>query len=214
MASRWSALRLAFKKKPPCSKAISQRSFITLSAETLVDEETLPHYDPEQFYPVHIGDVFKKRYQVTGKLGYGAYSTSWLCRDLRCVTPWVSFLKRNVPINVTQKSKACRAKGVYFAAEVPFRNRSRVQDLRASRENQLGTPRTIIDPRAVRLIRAPGACWQAPVPRPSANAHDAPRDDETEPKTIRFTPPQNDLTTAIIGARFFAHRSRHYSHWC
>ena len=51
-----------------------------------VDEETLPHYDPEQFYPVHIGDLFKDRYQVAGKLGYGAYSTSWLCRDLRCVT--------------------------------------------------------------------------------------------------------------------------------
>lgn len=149
MASRLSALRLAFRKMPPCSKAISQRSFITLPAETPIDEETLPHYDPEQFYPVHIGDVFKNRYQVTGKLGYGAYSTSWLCRDLRCVTPWVSFLKRYVPVNMGQKPKACRAKGVYFAAKVPHCDRSRVQDLRASRENQLGTPRTIIDPRAV-----------------------------------------------------------------
>ncbi|KAJ6102984.1 hypothetical protein N7486_005411 [Penicillium sp. IBT 16267x] len=51
--------------------------------EKPIDEETLPHYDPEQFYPVHIGDVFDGRYRVTGKLGFGAYSTSWLCRDLQ-----------------------------------------------------------------------------------------------------------------------------------
>lgn len=50
-----------------------------------IEEETLPHYDPEQFYPVHIGDVFKNRYQIMGKLGYGTYSTSWLCRDLKQV---------------------------------------------------------------------------------------------------------------------------------
>lgn len=56
-----------------------------------IDEETLPHYDPEQFYPVHIGDIYKNRYQITGKLGYGAYSTSWLCQDLQYVTPLVSF---------------------------------------------------------------------------------------------------------------------------
>lgn len=53
--------------------------------ERPIEEETLPHYNPQQFYPVHIGDVFDGRYRVTGKLGFGAYSTSWLCRDLQYV---------------------------------------------------------------------------------------------------------------------------------
>lgn len=48
-----------------------------------VEEETLPDYDPDGFYPVHIGDVFKDRYRVLGKLGFGASSTTWFCRDLR-----------------------------------------------------------------------------------------------------------------------------------
>ncbi|TPX22276.1 hypothetical protein DIZ76_014144 [Coccidioides immitis] len=48
-----------------------------------MEEETLPHYKPEYYYPVNIGDVYNGRYQVAGKIGYGAYSTSWLCWDLR-----------------------------------------------------------------------------------------------------------------------------------
>lgn len=97
MASRLSAWRHGLRKKPASSRAISNSSFITLQAETPVDEETLRHYDPEQFYPVHIGDLLKDRYQVAGKLGYGAYSTSWLCRDLRYVT---SINQRKHPVNM------------------------------------------------------------------------------------------------------------------
>jgi hypothetical protein len=52
-----------------------------LSSGRPVEEETLPDYDPEEFYPVHIGDVFKGKYQVLGKLGFGANSTVWLCRN-------------------------------------------------------------------------------------------------------------------------------------
>jgi hypothetical protein len=46
------------------------------------EEEKLKWYTPENFYPVRIWEVFDKRYQVVGKLGYGAYSTVWLCRHL------------------------------------------------------------------------------------------------------------------------------------
>ncbi len=49
----------------------------------MIEEEKLKFYEPEQYYPVHIGEVVKSRYEVVGKLGYGAYSTVWLCRDLR-----------------------------------------------------------------------------------------------------------------------------------
>lgn len=35
------------------------------------------------FYPVRIGEVFRERYQVVAKLGWGAHSTIWLCHDLQ-----------------------------------------------------------------------------------------------------------------------------------
>jgi serine/threonine protein kinase len=49
------------------------------------EEESLPWYTPEIFYSVRMWEVFNKRYQVVGKLGRGAYSTVWLCRDLKYV---------------------------------------------------------------------------------------------------------------------------------
>lgn len=51
------------------------------------EEERLPLYHADQFYPVHIGETFISRYKVVGKLGYGAYSTVWLCRDMRSRNP-------------------------------------------------------------------------------------------------------------------------------
>lgn len=42
----------------------------------------MPDYLAERYYPVRIGDLFASRYQVVGKLGFGATSTVWLARDL------------------------------------------------------------------------------------------------------------------------------------
>ncbi|KAB8213320.1 kinase-like domain-containing protein [Aspergillus novoparasiticus] len=47
-----------------------------------IEEESIPTYRPEKFYPVRIGEIFNHRYQVVGKLGYGSSATVWLCRDL------------------------------------------------------------------------------------------------------------------------------------
>lgn len=47
-----------------------------------LEEEKLPWYSKDNFFPVKIGDIFHSKYQVVGKLGYGGYSTVWLCRDL------------------------------------------------------------------------------------------------------------------------------------
>lgn len=47
----------------------------------LWEEETLPGYDESRFYPVVIGDIYEDRFEVLAKLGYGATSTIWLCRD-------------------------------------------------------------------------------------------------------------------------------------
>ncbi|KAK1807036.1 hypothetical protein LTR12_018624, partial [Friedmanniomyces endolithicus] len=53
-----------------------------IGSDRHIEEETLPQYDPEEFYPVHIGQTLDSRYNVIGKLGYGANSTVWFCRDL------------------------------------------------------------------------------------------------------------------------------------
>ncbi|KAI8948130.1 kinase-like domain-containing protein [Xylaria longipes] len=53
-----------------------------LASEQAIQEETLPAYKAERFYPVRLGEVFKSRYQIVAKLGYGTASTIWLCRDL------------------------------------------------------------------------------------------------------------------------------------
>ena len=66
-------------------KASSKSYSKIIPLDTPAEEETLPHYRPEMYYPVNIGDLYEDRYQIAGKLGYGAYSTSWLCRDLQYV---------------------------------------------------------------------------------------------------------------------------------
>jgi hypothetical protein len=48
-----------------------------------IEEETLPTYQAEKYYPVRIGQVLDNQYQILAKLGYGVTSTVWLCRDLR-----------------------------------------------------------------------------------------------------------------------------------
>lgn len=58
-----------------------------LPTGTPIEEETLPHYKPAHYYPIKIGDLYHTRYEVTGKLGYGAYSITWLCRDLQYALP-------------------------------------------------------------------------------------------------------------------------------
>ena len=57
--------------------------FKVLDADQLIEEEELPDYQADRFYPVRLGDVFQNRYQVVAKLGFGPSSASWLARDLR-----------------------------------------------------------------------------------------------------------------------------------
>lgn len=57
--------------------------FETLGEDVKMEEESLPDYDEDAFYPVRIGEVFAGRYQVVGKLGFGTSSTVWLAREMR-----------------------------------------------------------------------------------------------------------------------------------
>ncbi|KAB8259967.1 kinase-like protein [Aspergillus pseudonomiae] len=56
-----------------------------------LDEETLPTYQPEKYYPVNQGEILNDRYQTLAKIGYGVTSTVWLAKDL--VTPTYVVLK-------------------------------------------------------------------------------------------------------------------------
>lgn len=57
--------------------------FVELKHSEKIEEEELPLYVAENYYPTQIGEVFASRYQVVSKLGYGTSSTTWLCRDLQ-----------------------------------------------------------------------------------------------------------------------------------
>lgn len=70
-------------RRPPSPARKFYQTGILLDSDNKLEEETLPGYSPDNFYSVKIGDVFCSRYQVVGKLGFGGYSTVWLCRDLQ-----------------------------------------------------------------------------------------------------------------------------------
>ncbi|KAB8268022.1 kinase-like domain-containing protein [Aspergillus minisclerotigenes] len=63
---------------------LSNPNFGRISPSQTIEEETLSDYIVSRYYPTRIGEVIKDRYQVIGKLGYGATSTVWLARDMNC----------------------------------------------------------------------------------------------------------------------------------
>lgn len=67
------------------ARTFPANGFEELSVQEEIEEETVPDYKAERFYPVRLGEVFKSRYQVVAKLGFGTASTIWLCRDLEYV---------------------------------------------------------------------------------------------------------------------------------
>ena len=48
-----------------------------------VDVELLERFRDGGYHPTHLGDLFKDgRYKIIHKLGWGAYATVWLAKDL------------------------------------------------------------------------------------------------------------------------------------
>ncbi|PWY75410.1 CMGC protein kinase [Aspergillus heteromorphus CBS 117.55] len=92
------------------------RSFPTSGFEVLdpsvpVEEETLPTYSAEKYYPVHIGEVLGDRYQVVAKIGFGVTSTVWLGRDISTsqyavLKVYVTGRERNHEIEVYERIEA------------------------------------------------------------------------------------------------------------
>lgn len=68
------------------TRSLSSSSRQTSEEERMqepVEEETMPGYRANRYYPVHPAQQLNNRYRVIGKLGFGATSTVWLCRDQR-----------------------------------------------------------------------------------------------------------------------------------
>ncbi|KAJ9195522.1 hypothetical protein DTO021D3_5092 [Paecilomyces variotii] len=62
----------------------SNPNFVRIPASQAIEEEAIPGYVAARYYPTRIGEILKSRYQVVGKLGFGASSTVWLARDMDC----------------------------------------------------------------------------------------------------------------------------------
>ena len=67
----------------PLSLSDTATNAPSLPSDVLIEEERREDYDPKEFYPVKLGEVFRGTYQVVAKLGYGGRSTVWLARNLQ-----------------------------------------------------------------------------------------------------------------------------------
>lgn len=66
----------------------------------IVEEEELPDYRADRFYPVQLGNIFQNRYQVVAKLGFGSSSTRWLAGSRSKVC--APFLRSDISITVAE----------------------------------------------------------------------------------------------------------------
>lgn len=73
---------MAQRNTPSPQRQAPTSGFEVLGDMYLLEEEMFRWYTPECSYPVQIGQIFRLKYQVLGKLGFGSLSTAWLCRDL------------------------------------------------------------------------------------------------------------------------------------
>lgn len=79
---RWVSRSLVARQPWPLQDFSNPR-FPRINPSQQIEEETVPGYLAIRYYPVRIGELFASRYQVVGKLGFGATSTVWLARDLQ-----------------------------------------------------------------------------------------------------------------------------------
>lgn len=63
----------------------------TLPASTLIEEELNVEYNSKKFYPVNTGDIYKEKYEILFKLGYGRSSTVWLAENVLEYACYLSF---------------------------------------------------------------------------------------------------------------------------
>ncbi|KAJ6019805.1 protein kinase [Penicillium canescens] len=72
-----------------------------ISTSHLLDEERVPWYEENRFYPAKPGEVLAERFQILVKIGYGSSSTTWLARDMRKMYVTVTILSLACVLKIT-----------------------------------------------------------------------------------------------------------------
>uniref|UniRef100_A0A8C6URN1 non-specific serine/threonine protein kinase n=1 Tax=Neogobius melanostomus TaxID=47308 RepID=A0A8C6URN1_9GOBI len=73
----------SFMRPAPQQKSVQKQSQpLELSAAFEEQQENPEDYGVGGYYPVETGEIFVDRYQVVKKLGWGHFSTVWLCWDM------------------------------------------------------------------------------------------------------------------------------------
>ena len=75
------ALHIALKHFSSRLTPIMNTTSRLLPANTPLEVEENPDYDPKHFYPAQVGKTIQK-YQIVSKLGWGTSSTVWLAKEL------------------------------------------------------------------------------------------------------------------------------------
>jgi serine/threonine protein kinase len=88
-----------------------------ISNPHLVDEERVPWYEENRFYPTKPGDVLADRFQILAKIGYGGSSTTWLARDIRKMYVAFTILTLDSVLNIISDSN-----DVEFVAALKINN--------------------------------------------------------------------------------------------
>ncbi|CAG9936227.1 unnamed protein product [Clonostachys rosea f. rosea IK726] len=80
---------LASTSLPPSAREFPYEGFQVIDPDVKVEEERLPFYQRQNYYPMRIGQIVQDQFQVVAKLGFGTTSTVWLSRDLITQEYWV-----------------------------------------------------------------------------------------------------------------------------
>lgn len=80
ICSLWQLMAGLTKKPVPQLIEFNDVGHELLPSGCKVDEEA---HDLSRYYPMRIGDVIQKQYQIVGKLGFGVGSTVWLANDFK-----------------------------------------------------------------------------------------------------------------------------------
>ncbi|XP_067832231.1 SRSF protein kinase 3-like isoform X2 [Heptranchias perlo] len=80
-AAAASGLQSAPYEEPPVQRSLTPQPSELLGSDD-EEQEDPSDYCKGGYYPVKIGDLFNGRYHVVRKLGWGHFSTVWLCWDI------------------------------------------------------------------------------------------------------------------------------------
>lgn len=113
-AARSSFISSLSFRRAAARRHLASTSIPNIPQDERIEEELLPDYAADDFYPVTIGDVYNGKYKIVAKLGFGRASTVWLARIEHWWNWFVpiindkSLLTRSTPHHQAFKPPICR----------------------------------------------------------------------------------------------------------